>query len=161
MIPLSISNFLGPICFGFLFDCWSRRKMIFLSYFISGLLLILSGITFTYEILNVRDQIILWCAVFFIASPGTSAAHLTVSEVFPIEIRSQAMAIFFSIAILIGGVIAPVVFASLISKNERYIYAISYYISSALMIFSSIICLIYGVDAEGKSLESIAENITK
>ena len=161
LIPLSISNFLGPICLGFLFDSWSRRKMIFLSYFISGMLLIVSGVTFTYDMLGLRDQILLWCTMFFIASPGTSAAHLTVSEVFPIDIRSQAMAIFFSIAMLIGGVISPVVFASLISHNERYLLAMAYYLSSALMIFSAVICLIYGVDAEGKSLENIADNIEK
>jgi MFS family permease len=159
MIPLSISNFLGPITLGFLFDIWSRRKMIFLSYFISGVLLIISGITFTYDLLTVKDQILLWCSVFFIASPGTSAAHLTVSEVFPIDIRSQAMAIFFSISMLIGGVIAPVLFATLISQNDRYIYAYAYYISAVLMIGSSIICLIYGVDAEGKSLESLTGEI--
>ncbi len=159
MIPLSISNFLGPITLGFLFDIWSRRKMIFLSYFISGVLLIISGITFTYDLLTVKDQILLWCSVFFIASPGTSAAHLTVSEVFPIDIRSQAMAIFFSISMLIGGVIAPVLFATLISQNDRYIYAYAYYISAVLMIGSSIICLIYGVDAEGKSLESLTGEV--
>jgi MFS family permease len=156
LIPLSFSNFFGPIILGPLFDKWSRRYMIFLSYFTSGVLLTICGISFILNILTPSYQLILWSVIFFIASPGASSAHLTVSEIFPIEIRSQALAFFFSIGLLIGGVISPLIFGSLISPGNRISFSLAYFLSSFLMIGSSIITLIYGVDAERKPLESLS-----
>ena len=156
LIPLSISNFLGPLCLGRFFDSWSRRKMITICYFCSGFLLIISGVFFIFEYLKIYHQIALWGLVFFIASPGASAAHLTVSEVFPTEIRSEALAIFFSIGLMIGGVVSPVVFSSLINNKNRTSFGSAYFISAALMIIAGILNYIFGVDAEKKSLEEIA-----
>ena len=156
LIPLSISNFLGPVCLGRYFDSWSRRKMISLCYLLSGLLLIMSGIFFIYEYLNIYHQIFLWGLIFFIASPGASAAHLTVSEIFPTDIRSEALAIFFSIGILIGGVVSPVIFSTLIDNKNRLSFGFSYFISAGLMMIAGIINYIFGVDSEKKSLEEIA-----
>ena len=47
---------------------------------------------------GVLVQAAAWCAVFFFASAGASSAYLTVSEVFPLEVRALAIAIFYSIA---------------------------------------------------------------
>jgi uncharacterized protein YjbJ (UPF0337 family) len=57
--------------------------------------------------LNALTRTILWCVVFFIASAGASSAYLTVSEIFPIEPRAQAISFFFAISQFFGGVIAP------------------------------------------------------
>ena len=40
--------------------------------------------------------------IFFFASAGASAAYLTVSEIFPLEVRAKAIAVFFAIAQCFG-----------------------------------------------------------
>jgi hypothetical protein len=37
-----------------------------------------------------------WVVIFFIASAGASAAYLTVSQTWPIEIRAEAIVVFFA-----------------------------------------------------------------
>lgn len=88
----------------------------------------------------------MWCIVFFIATPGASSAHLTISEIFPSvfiillnltkkfnvknskHMRSQALAIFFSVGEGVGGVIAPTIFGILISENSRFYVFVGYMI---------------------------------
>ena len=48
-----------------------------------------------------------WTVIFFVASAAASSAYLTVSEIFPLEIRAFAIAIFYAIGTLAGGVVAP------------------------------------------------------
>ena len=57
--------------------------------------------------------------VFFFASPAASAAYLTVSETFPIEVRALTIAIFYAIGTGLGGVAAPFVFGRLIESGSR------------------------------------------
>jgi hypothetical protein len=42
-------------------------------------------------------QAVLWSVVFFFSSPAASAAYLTVSEIFPLEIRALAISFFYSV----------------------------------------------------------------
>ena len=161
LFPLSIANFLGPLILGKYFDIWSRRKMITLCYFTSGVILTISGILFRKNLLSISQQIGLWALLFFITSPGASAAHLTVSEIFPTQIRSEALACFFSLGLLMGGVVSPLIFSSLIDKDNRISFAYSYFFSAGLLIFSAIICFIFGVDSENKSLEELCESDSK
>jgi hypothetical protein len=72
-------------------------------YFISGALLAVTGYLFYVDILTAVTQTIMWVVVFFFASAAASAGYLTVSEVFPLEIRAMAIALFYSIATAIGG----------------------------------------------------------
>jgi len=164
LVPFAIGNLLGPIMLGRFFDTIGRRKMIALTYCTSAVLLGLSGWLFSKGVLTAQTQTILWCVIFFIASAAASSAYLTVSEIFPIEIRGQAIAIFFSIAQLFGGV-GPFIFGWIISGavNEethevisRDPLAIAYVISAAIMFGGGLIAWFFGVDAEGKSLEDIA-----
>jgi MFS family permease len=157
LIPLSAASFLGPILFGKYFDLWSRRKMIALTFISSGLLLSLTALNFLIGYFGIVIQQILWFITFLIASPAASSAHLTISEIFPIEIRSQAMAIFFSLGLGIGGVVSPSLFGWLVSKKNREDIFLSYLFAAFIMIFAGIIGFFYGVDAEGKSLESISK----
>jgi hypothetical protein len=43
--------------------------------------------------LDAETQTIMWVGIFFFASAGASAAYLTVSETWPIEIRAEAIAV--------------------------------------------------------------------
>ena len=57
--------------------------------------------------------------IFFFASPAASAAYLTVSETFPLEVRALAIAVFYAIGTGIGGVVGPALFGALIDTGSR------------------------------------------
>ena len=160
LIPFAIGNFLGPLFLGRLFDTIGRVPMIAGCYMISGLLMAVTGYLFQQDVLSAVTQTALWCVVFFFASSAASAAYLTVSEVFPMEIRAMAIAAFYAIATAIGGITGPVLFGQLIGAAEatgsRGPLLVAYLIGAGFMIFAAIIQMILGVRAEQKSLESIA-----
>ena len=87
--------------------------MISLTYAISGILLIVVGALFERDLLSAAAQTVGWMIVFFVASPAASAAYLTVSETFPIEIRALTIAVFYALGTGLGGVAAPYVFGKL------------------------------------------------
>ena len=58
--------------------------------------------------LTAGTQTLAWSVIFFFASAGASAAYLTVSEVFPLEIRAMAIAFFYAISTAFGGITGPV-----------------------------------------------------
>ena len=91
-------NLLGPLLIGGLFDTIGRRKMITGTYLLSGGLLAISAFLFKAGVLTAASQTLCWCVIFFFASAGASAAYLTVSEIFPVEVRAKAIAVFFAIA---------------------------------------------------------------
>ena len=95
-------NLLGPLTIGRLFDTIGRKKMISGTYILSGVLLAISAELFRAGDLNATTQTICWAVVFFFASAGASAGYLTASEVFPLEVRAQAIAVFFAIAQCFG-----------------------------------------------------------
>jgi hypothetical protein len=68
------------------------------TYLASGAMLVISGYLFDQGALTALTQTIAWCVIFFFASAGGSSAYLTVSETFPVEIRAEAIAVFFAIA---------------------------------------------------------------
>ena len=86
------------------------------TYVLSGVLLVISAVLFKDGLLTATTQTIAWCVIFFFASAGASAAYLTVSEIFPMEVRAKAIAVFFAIAQAFGS-IAPLFYGSLIDKN--------------------------------------------
>jgi MFS family permease len=94
--------------------------------------------------------------VFFFASPAASAAYLTVSETFPIEIRALTIAIFYAIGTGIGGVAAPVVFGKLIESGSRESVFIGYAFAAALMLAAALVAALFAIPAERKSLEEVA-----
>jgi MFS family permease len=95
-------NLLGPLTLGRLFDSVGRRKMISGTYIISGVLLVISAILFKNGTLTATTQTLAWAVIFFFASAGASAGYLTASEVFPLEVRAQSIAVFFAIAQCFG-----------------------------------------------------------
>jgi MFS family permease len=156
LIPFAIGNFMGPLLLGPLFDTIGRRRMIAGTYVLSGVLLTITGYLFTQGLLTAFTQTLAWMVIFFFASAGASAAYLTSSEIFPMEIRALAIAFFFAIGTAVGGISGPLVFGALIDTARAADVFIGYLIGSALMITAGLVEAWIGVDAEGKSLEDIA-----
>jgi MFS family permease len=141
---------------GRLFDTLGRRRMISITYALSGLLLVGVGALFEQNLLTALTQTIGWMVVFFFASPAASAAYLTVSETFPIEIRALTIAIFYAIGTGIGGVAAPFVFGRLIEGGARANVFAGYVLAATLMLGAALVAALFAVRAEGKSLEDVA-----
>ncbi len=159
--PFAVGNLLGPLLLGPLFDTVGRRKMILGTYGISGVLLAVSAWFFHNGSLTATTQTAFWCVIFFFASAGASSAYLTVSEIFPLELRGQAISFFFAISQLAGGVAAPYIFGRLIGEGkDPGPLTIGYYFGAAIMIAGGIIAWFFGVDAERKSLEDIANPLS-
>ncbi|WP_441233277.1 MFS transporter [Bradyrhizobium sp. 930_D9_N1_4] len=156
LLPFAAGNFLGPLLLGRLFDTIGRRTMITFTYGVSGLLLALSGYLFSIGVLSAQGQTIAWMVIFFFASPAASAAYLTVSETFPLEVRALAIAVFYAVGTGIGGVIGPALFGALIDTGSRTSVFAGYLLGSFLMIAAAIVAWRYAVSAERKSLEEIA-----
>ena len=156
LIAFAVGNLVGPLTIGHLFDTIGRRKMISGTYLLSGVLLGITAVLFNAGVLNAVTQTIAWCIIFFFASAGASAAYLTASELFPLEVRAQAIAVFFAIAQCFGA-IGPVFYGWLIGSGEnRGALFIGYLIGAAVMIIGGIVDIFLGVDAEGRSLEDVA-----
>jgi MFS family permease len=156
ILPFAAGNFLGPLLLGRLFDTLGRRAMIAFTYGVSGVLLALSGYLFSIGVLSAQTQTIAWMVIFFFASPAASAAYLTVSETFPLEVRALAIALFYAIGTGVGGVIGPMLFGALIDTGSRDTVFAGYLLGSGLMIAAAVIGWRYGIAAERRSLESVA-----
>jgi MFS family permease len=159
--PFAVGNLLGPLVLGHLFDTIGRRKMIFGTYFISGAILAISAFLFVNDALSALTQTLLWVGSFFFASAGASAAYLTVSEIFPLEVRGQAISYFFSIGQLVGAT-GPTIYGALIGDGkDRVPLFYGYLLGAGVMIFGGLIAWFFGVNAEGQSLEDVADPLSR
>jgi MFS family permease len=156
LLPFAIGNFLGPVCLGHFFDTVGRRPMISGTYAVSAGLLVLIGVVFQQGAVSATSLTALWTVMFFFASVASSAAYLTVSEVFPLEMRGLAIALFYSIGTGVGGVMAPWLFGMLVGTGSREWILAGYLLAAALMSAAAIVEWRMGVDAERKSLEEIS-----
>jgi MFS family permease len=160
LLPLAMSNFLGPVLLAPLFDIVGRRKMIAGTYGVSGLLLSLTAVLLGFDAFTAWTQTIAWMVVFFFASAAASSAYLTVSEIFPLEARALAIAIFYAIGTAIGGVTGPSLFGYLIGTGSIAAVAVGYAIAATLMLIAAAVEFAFGVDAEQRSLECITEPLS-
>ena len=163
--PFAIGNLLGPLLIGHLFDTVGRRKMILATYGGSGVLLFISAWMFNAGMLSATTQTAFWCVIFFFASAGASSAYLTVSEIFPLELRGQAISYFFALSQAAGGVVAPWLFGHLIGgANNTHVstgpLTIGYCIGAAIMVIGGLVAWFIGVNAERMSLEDIANPLS-
>lgn len=156
LLPFAMGSFFGPLLLSKLFDKLGRKPMITATYGIAALLLVAALVPFGMGVIGPRGLGILFTAIFFVASSAASAAYLTVSEIFPLEIRAFAIAVFYAIGTLVGGVGAPLLFGFLISTNSRWAVAGGYALGAALMLAGSICEWRIGVEAAGQSLESVS-----
>jgi MFS family permease len=156
LIAFAVGNLTGPLAIGHLFDTIGRRKMIAGTYIMSGVLLAISAVLFNAGVLNAITQTIAWCVIFFFASAGASAAYLTVSEIFPLEVRAKAIAVFFAIAQCFGA-LGPVIYGALIGDGSNpFNLFLGYLLGAGVMIAGGLVAWFLAVDAEGKSLEEVA-----
>ena len=102
----------------------------------------------------------LLCAAFFVASAAASAGYLTVSETFPLEIRAMAIALFYAISTGIGGAVGPLLFGRLLGGDDATGVAVGYWIAAGLTGLAALTEIVFGVDAEKKPLEEIAEPLS-
>ena len=154
IVPFAIGNFLGPLLLGPAFDRLGRRTMIPLTYTLSGVLLLVTGGLFVAGALNAVTQTVAWMLVFFVASAAASSAYLTVSELFPVELRGMAIAVFYAFATLAGAG-APVIFGAIVDTGDPYRLLAGYALAAAMMLAAAVVGRIYGVDAERRSLEEL------
>jgi MFS family permease len=156
IFPFALGNVLGPLLLGPLFDRVGRRRMIALTYILSGISLALTGWAFMLGWLDAKSQALCWSAVFFLASAAASSAYLTVSEVFPLEMRAQAISVFYAVGTGAGGFAAPLLFGMLIESGSRGAVTLGYAVGAALVIIAGLLALRYAVDAERRPLEEVA-----
>ena len=160
ILPFAAGNVLGPILLGRLFDTIGRKVMIALTYGLSGLLLAATAYLFAHGLLSASALTVAWMIVFFFASAAASSAYLTVSEIFPLEIRALAIAFFYAIGTGVGGVIGPLLLGALISTGSRGSVAIGYFSGAALMIGAAAVEAIWGIAAERKPLEEVSRPLS-
>ncbi len=154
ILPFAIGNFFGPLLLGSLFDTIGRKPMITFTYAASGVLLAITSYLFLRGYLTAVTQTLAWSIIFFFASAGASSAYLTVSEIFPLEIRAMAIAFFFVIA-QAAATLAPWLFAKLIQTSTVSIF-FGNLVGASFMIGGAIVALFFAVKAERQPLENIA-----
>jgi MFS family permease len=160
VLPLALGNFCGPLLLGSLFDTVGRKKMIAGTFASSGALLLVTAYLFGQGLLSAATQTIAWVVIFLFASAAASSAYLTASEIFPLETRALAIACFYALGTAIGGSISPLLFGRLIESGSTWRVSVGYGIAAVLMLLAALTELKFGVDAEGKSLESIADPLS-
>jgi MFS family permease len=153
-------NLLGPLTLGHLFDTIGRKKMISSTYILAGVLLIVTAFLFKQGALNATTQTICWAVVFFFASAGASAGYLTASEVFPLEVRAQSIAVFFAIAQIFGA-FGSHWYGHLIGDgSDRNTLFAGYIVGAGAMIIGGLAAIFFGVNAERKPLEEVAKPLS-
>jgi MFS family permease len=157
LIPFAIGNLLGPLVLGRLFDSIGRRTMIAATYLVAAALITLAGWGMVEGWLTAATQTALWSLAFFVASAAASSAYLTVSELFPVELRGMAIALFYAVGTGVGGVAAPAIFGALVQTGSRVRVFDAYLVGAALMALGGLVAITLGVSAERRSLEEIAE----
>jgi MFS family permease len=160
ILPFAAGNVLGPILLGRLFDTVGRKVMIASTYAVSGIMLAGTGYLFSQNLLSAQGLTIAWMSVFFFASAAASSAYLTVSEIFPLEMRALAIAFFYAIGTGVGGIAGPLLFGVLISTGSRGNVAIGYAVGAALMLLAAAVEARWGVAAERKSLEAVSRPLS-
>src|SRR5438045_5010786 len=155
IFPFALGNFLGPLVLGRLFDSIGRRKMIAATYSVAGLGLIATGHGFAAGALGPVGLSLCWSAIFFVASAAASSAYLTVSEIFPVEMRAISISIFYAIGTALGGFAGPPLYGAIIESGSRDALFIAYAFAGVLMCIAAGVALWLGVDAERKSLEEV------
>ncbi len=159
LLLLCISNFMGPLLLGSLFDTLGRRAMIAGTYAISGVLLVATALAFGFGFLTAWTQTFAWMTIFFFASAAASSAYLTASEIFPLETRALAIAIFYALGTSVGAC-APLLFGYLLESDSRWPLAGGYLLAALLMLIAALVEAKLGIDAEMRSLEDIADPLS-
>jgi MFS family permease len=158
LIPFAVGNLLGPWLLGPLFDSVGRRTMISITYIASGVILFGTAWAFDAKLLSATTLTVCWSVCFFFASSGASAAYLTVSEIFPMETRAMAIALFYACGTGVA-IAAPWTFGKLIQTGSFGKVTVAFVIGGAIMCIGGIVEVFLGVEAARKPLEAVAKPI--
>jgi MFS family permease len=160
LVAFAAGNLLGPLLLAGLFDSVGRKPMIAGTYILSGVLLLVTGYLFEQHVLTATTLTLGWSVVFFFASAGVSAAYLTVSEVFPMETRALAIAIFYAVGTGLGGIIGPQLFGPMVATHQASKVFEALALGAGLMILGGAVEIVWGVKAERRRLEGIARPLS-
>jgi MFS family permease len=160
MVAFAAGNFAGPLLLGRLFDTVGRIPMIAGTYLGSAAIVALLATLLRTTELTAWSFMALVMVAFFFASAGASAAYLTVSEIFPMETRALAIAFFYALGTAAGGIAGPLLFGGFVHSGSIDQLATGFFIGAAAMAYGGLVELRYGVRAERRSLEAIAEPLT-
>jgi MFS family permease len=160
MVIFAASNFLGPLLLGRLFDTVGRIPMISGTYLGSAAVVAVLALLLRDDALTRWSFMALLMAAFFLASSGASSAYLTVSEIFPMETRALSIALFYAVGTAVGGISGPLLFGQFIHSGNADQVATGFLIGAGAMALGGVAELMFGVRAEGKSLEDIAKPLT-
>jgi MFS family permease len=155
IFPFALGNFLGPLLLGHLFDTVGRRVMIGVTYAVSGIALVFTGYAFSQGWLTAATQALAWSGIFFVASAAASSAYLTVSEVFPLEMRAIAISLFYAVGTALGGFVGPPLYGAMIESGSRDALFGAYALAGSLMCLAALVTAFLGVDAERRPLEQV------
>lgn len=160
LLPFAAGNFFGPLLLGRFFDTIGRRQMIAGTYAISAALLTVTGWLFAHGALTANTQTLAWTVIFFFASAAASSGYLTVSEIFPLEIRALSIAFFYSLGTAVGGIVAPWLFGKLIGSGSAEHVFYGYLVAAILMFGAAAVEVVWGVKSERSRLEEIASPLS-
>jgi len=155
IFPFALGNFLGPLVLGRFFDSIGRRKMIAATYSVAGLGLIATGYGFASGALGPVGLSVCWSVIFFVASAAASSAYLTVSEIFPVEMRAISISLFYAAGTALGGFAGPPLYGTIIESGSRDALFAAYALAGVLMCVAGGVAAWIGIDAERKSLEDV------
>jgi MFS family permease len=158
ILPFAAGNLLGPWLLGSLFDTIGRKVMIASTYLISAATLGVTAYLFHQQVLTATTMTVCWAVTFFFASAGASAAYLTVSEIFPMETRAMAIALFYACGTGVA-IAAPWTFGKLIETKSVGLVTMAFVIGAAIMAIGGIVEILLGVEAAQKPLEAVARPI--
>jgi MFS family permease len=156
VLGMAAANLLGPLLLGHFFDTVGRRRMIAGTYALSGAIIALSQVFFLHGQLTATTQTLLWAVTFFFASAAASSGYLTVSEIFPLEMRALAIALFYAVGTAVGGLAAPALFGELVETGRPEALVGGYLFGAGLMVAAAAVEWWLGVDTERKALEDVA-----
>ena len=160
ILPFAAGNFAGPLILGPLFDSIGRKAMISGTYILAGVLLVITGWLFSINALNAVQQTVAWTVIFFFASAAASSAYLTIGEVFPLEVRATAIAIFYAFGTALGGVCGPAVFGRLIESGSREALLYGYVLGGVLMVGGGLVQVLLGINCQRCGLEDVASPLS-
>lgn len=155
-----VSNFIGPLTLGRLFDTVGRKPMVAGCYLTSAALTAALGIVLLSTTPTTWVFMGFVLAIFFFASSGASAAYLTVSEIFPMESRALSIAFFYAVGTAAGGIVGPLLFGELINSGNLKNVAWGFLIGAVVMAMGGVAEILFGVAAEQRQLEDVAEPLT-
>jgi MFS family permease len=160
MVIFAAGNFLGPLLLGRLFDTVGRIPMIAGTYLGSAGIVAALALMLRFGSLDRWGFMAFVVGAFLLASAGASSAYLTVSEIFPMETRALAIALFYAIGTAVGGISGPLLFGQFIHSGHLDQVATGFLIGAGAMALGGVAELLWGVRAEGRSLEAIAEPLS-